>query len=133
MSLLVAGALALSFQSTPADLGYDVFSLGGCDQAGWAHDEEAAYAHAQTALEASGLTQTQFEAELNAGFERAMAEFRTRQNAITNRAEAIAFIQTLEARCEALTGAYPEILTRTSETDAAWSDYSRRVAGAAPD
>ncbi len=133
MSFLVAAGLSVAFQTTPAELGYNLVHLGGCEVAGWTLDHDAADLHLSQQLVASGLAQADFEAAIVEGANAAAAEFRAETTSTTTQAQARASLATIRERCDALTVAYPEIIRRSAETEAAWDAYMQRVIARYPE
>jgi hypothetical protein len=133
LSLVLAGALALSFQTTPAALGYDLFQFGACEEAGWALDRTDIAPLVLGRLAESGLSDDDFQTALTDGATRAGAEFEATTVAIGTQAEARAFRDVTIERCNALSAAYPEILRRTPETEAVWNARMQGVIARYPE
>ena len=133
MSLLLVGALALSLQTAPAELGYELFHFGGCEEAGWALDRTGIAPLVIGRRAESGLSDDDFQTAIADGATRAGAEFEAMTVAIATQADARAFRDVTIERCNALSAAYPEILSRTPETEAAWNARMQGVIARYPE
>ena len=91
MSLLLVGALALSLQTAPAELGYELFHFGGCEEAGWALDRTGIAPLVIGRRAESGLSDDDFQTAIADGATRAGTEFEAMTVAIATQADARAF------------------------------------------